>query len=134
MHFWKRKLIIYIKIKFQVSGRSFEAKLFPRATAHGERLWSNPSNDYEQAFERIAEHTDRLIKRGVYSDAIWVSYLLVFFTIIMKQGSIVIMPRSEFHPRYQSTRCEQFYPKLIIKNKVFYFMKFALRQYSQFGI
>ena len=69
----------YIEIKFQVSGRSFEAKLFPRATAHGERLWSNPSNDYEQAFERLSEHTDRLIKRGVYSDAVQVNYSLVFY-------------------------------------------------------
>ena len=30
----------------------------------------------------------------------------------MKPGSIVIVPRSEFQLRYQSTRCEQFYPKL----------------------
>ena len=44
-----------------VSGSSFEIKLFPRASAHGERTWSNPNTDYEQAQERLIEQVRIMI-------------------------------------------------------------------------
>ena len=47
-------------------------KLFPRASAHAERLWTNPSSNYEGAQKRLVDHTNRLLHRGVGTDAVQV--------------------------------------------------------------
>jgi len=57
-----------------VSGKSFEVKLFPRASAHAERLWTNPTTKSVEAQKRLVDHTHRLSQRGVGSDAVQPEY------------------------------------------------------------
>ena len=45
-------------------------QIFPRASAYGERLWSNPSSGFYEAETRILEHRRRLVDRGVRADAL----------------------------------------------------------------
>ena len=45
-------------------------QIFPRASAYGERLWSNPSTGFYEAETRILEHRRRLVDRGVRADAL----------------------------------------------------------------
>ena len=45
-------------------------QIFPRASAFGERLWSNPSTGFYEAETRILEHRRRLVDRGVRADAL----------------------------------------------------------------
>lgn len=45
-----------------------EAKLFPRASALAERLWSNPSQDWYDAEPRMLAQRARLVQRGVQAD------------------------------------------------------------------
>ena len=51
-------------------------KMFPRASAHAERLWTNPTTKSVEAQKRLVDHTHRLSQRGVGSDAVQVSNLL----------------------------------------------------------
>ena len=48
-------------------------KMFPRASAHAERLWTNPKTNYVDAQKRLVDFTHRLQQRGVGSDAVQVS-------------------------------------------------------------
>merc|ERR1711962_131684 len=57
-----------------VSGNSFEMKMFPRASAHAERLWTNPKTSYVDAQKRLVDFTHRLQQRGVGSDAVQPEY------------------------------------------------------------
>merc|ERR1712179_431946 len=57
-----------------VSGNSFEMKMFPRASAHAERLWTNPKTNYVDAQKRLVDFTYRLQQRGVGSDAVQPEY------------------------------------------------------------
>ena len=52
-------------------------KMFPRASAHAERLWTNPSTKSVEAQKRLVDHTHRLSQRGVGSDAVQVSNLYI---------------------------------------------------------
>ena len=63
----------YMYISFQVSGNSFEMKMFPRASAHAERLWTNPKTSYVDAQKRLVDFNHMLQQRGVGSDAVQVS-------------------------------------------------------------
>jgi len=54
----------------QTDSFSIESKIFPRASAYGERLWSNPSSGFYEAETRILEHRRRLVDRGVRADAL----------------------------------------------------------------
>ena len=47
-----------------------EGKLFPRAAAFAERLWSNPSDHWSKAEQRMLQHRERLRQRGVKADAL----------------------------------------------------------------
>lgn len=50
------------------------ARVWPRAAAAGERLWSNPKTKFAQAQYRFQLHRERLIDRGVHSEAITPAY------------------------------------------------------------
>ncbi len=52
----------------QVDSFGVEAKIFPRATALAERLWSNPSEKWYEAEARMLQQRYRLTHRGVTPD------------------------------------------------------------------
>ena len=47
---------------------SVEARLYPRASALAERLWSNPSEGWYAAEQRMLQQRLRLTHRGVMAD------------------------------------------------------------------
>ena len=50
---------------------SVEGRLFPRAAALAERLWSDPSEHWSAGAEqRMLQHRERLRQRGVRADAL----------------------------------------------------------------
>lgn len=53
-----------------VDGTSIDPKLWPRAAAAAERLWSNPAKDSLQATKRMLRHRERLVIRGIKADAL----------------------------------------------------------------
>ncbi|KAK7063269.1 beta-N-acetylhexosaminidase activity protein [Halocaridina rubra] len=54
----------------QVDGTSLDSRLWPRGAALAERLWSNPSNNWEPAETRFIHHRQRLVQRGIQADRI----------------------------------------------------------------
>jgi len=54
----------------QVDGAAVMHKLWPRASALGERLWTDPDTNWKQAELRMLAQRDRLLGRGVASDAL----------------------------------------------------------------
>ncbi len=68
--------ILYARIHFQISGASFESKLFPRAAALGERLWTNPTTGFYEAEPRMTQQNHRMMMRGIQADAIQVTFYL----------------------------------------------------------
>lgn len=46
-----------------------EQKIWPRAAAAAERLWSNPSTRSNLAEDRFNRVRDRLVSRGIHPDA-----------------------------------------------------------------
>ncbi|XP_050693934.1 chitooligosaccharidolytic beta-N-acetylglucosaminidase-like isoform X2 [Eriocheir sinensis] len=54
----------------QVDDSNMDTKLWPRASAMGERLWSNPSTGWRAAESRLIHHRQRLIQRGVPAERI----------------------------------------------------------------
>ena len=57
---------------------TIEGKLFPRISALGERLWSNPNenwkNDYMEVEVRMVTHRRLLVDRGIKADALQPEY------------------------------------------------------------
>lgn len=53
-----------------VDKHSVDSKVWPRAAAVAERLWSNPPPDTASAESRFYRHRERLISRGIYADAV----------------------------------------------------------------
>ena len=51
-----------------------EGKIFPRAAAFAERLWSNPSTKWYEAEPRMLHHRQRLVRRGVRADRLQPEY------------------------------------------------------------
>jgi hexosaminidase len=49
---------------------TLEPKLWPRASALAERLWTNPTQSWREAAPRLDAHRDRLMQRGVRAEAI----------------------------------------------------------------
>ena len=52
----------------QTDSFSVEAKIFPRAAAFAERLWSNPNNKWYAAEQRMLHHRERLTQRGIRAE------------------------------------------------------------------
>ncbi|CAL8069559.1 unnamed protein product [Orchesella dallaii] len=52
----------------QVDGAALESKIFPRASALAERLWSNPSSGWYAAEPRMVHNRQRFVERGLSPD------------------------------------------------------------------
>nr|QHB49806.1 beta-N-acetylglucosaminidase 2 [Lasioderma serricorne] len=53
-----------------VDGGGLDLKIWPRAAAAAERLWSNPTSNAGKAEIRFYRHRERLIARGIKADAV----------------------------------------------------------------
>ncbi|XP_045139187.1 chitooligosaccharidolytic beta-N-acetylglucosaminidase-like isoform X2 [Portunus trituberculatus] len=54
----------------QADTNTVDAKVWPRAAALAERLWSNPSTSWQKAETRFIHHRQRLVQRGVQAERI----------------------------------------------------------------
>ncbi|KDR09002.1 putative beta-hexosaminidase fdl, partial [Zootermopsis nevadensis] len=57
-----------------VDEHSLDARLWPRASAFGERMWTDPEGDdltLREAHGRLAVQRERLVARGIRADALW---------------------------------------------------------------
>jgi len=54
----------------QVEGQAVIHKLWPRASALAERLWSDPEENWKQAEVRMINHRERMASRGIFGDAL----------------------------------------------------------------
>jgi len=54
----------------QVDGAAIMHKLWPRLSALGERLWSDPETDWKQAEIRMTSHRENLLDRGITADGL----------------------------------------------------------------
>lgn len=53
-----------------VDATNLEQKVWPRTSALGERLWSNPSTGWYEADYRMQHHRLRLVQRGINAEAL----------------------------------------------------------------
>jgi len=54
----------------QVDSAAVLGKLWPRVSALGERLWSDPSAGWKEAETRMINHRQRMVERGVAADGL----------------------------------------------------------------
>jgi len=54
----------------QVDENSLEMKLWPRSAALAERMWSNPTDSWRLAEQRLMHHRQVLVDRGIQADAL----------------------------------------------------------------
>lgn len=54
----------------QADSASVDAKIWPRAAALGERLWSEPSSTWIHAEQRMLKQRERLVKRGIAAESL----------------------------------------------------------------
>ncbi|PSN48529.1 Chitooligosaccharidolytic beta-N-acetylglucosaminidase [Blattella germanica] len=57
-----------------VDNQALDAKVWPRAAAAAERLWSNPDTNSLSAEARFYRHRNRLVTRGIKADALIPAY------------------------------------------------------------
>lgn len=57
-----------------VDNQALDAKVWPRAAAAAERLWSNPDTRSQIAESRFYRHRQRLVTRGIRADALIPAY------------------------------------------------------------
>ncbi|XP_050306103.1 probable beta-hexosaminidase fdl [Anthonomus grandis grandis] len=61
----------------QVNEWNLDSRLWPRAAAFAERMWTDPSQDtttysiHEDVYTRLSVHRERLISRGLKPEAMW---------------------------------------------------------------
>lgn len=61
----------------QLEEGSLDARLWPRAAAFAERVWSDPHLDVstfiilEDVYTRLNTHRDRLVNKGLQAEALW---------------------------------------------------------------
>ena len=53
-----------------VDDSSVESRVWPRAAAAAERLWSNLKTNADQAERRFYRHRERLVSRGINAEAL----------------------------------------------------------------
>lgn len=53
-----------------IDEEGLDARIWPRAAAAAERLWSNPETQHRAAHPRMQRHRDRLVKRGIGAQAL----------------------------------------------------------------
>lgn len=53
-----------------VDEKSVEPRVWPRAAAAAERLWSDPDTDTAAVETRFYRHRERLVTRGISADAV----------------------------------------------------------------
>nr|CAD7193750.1 unnamed protein product [Timema douglasi] len=53
-----------------VDGRSLDARVWPRAAALAERLWSDPYSGSSEAELRFYQHRERLVRQGIGAEAV----------------------------------------------------------------
>ncbi|XP_008200272.1 beta-N-acetylglucosaminidase NAG2 isoform X2 [Tribolium castaneum] len=53
-----------------VDDSSVESRVWPRAAAAAERLWTNPSDYVKQTERRFYRHRERLVARGIHAEAL----------------------------------------------------------------
>lgn len=54
----------------QVDSAAVVHKLWPRVSALGERLWSDPAAGWKEAETRMVHHRRRLVARDIQADAL----------------------------------------------------------------
>lgn len=54
----------------QVDDQAGDSKIWPRAAALAERLWTDPDHNWEQASTRMIHHRERMVDRGIPADAL----------------------------------------------------------------
>jgi len=60
----------------QVDGANLHSKVWPRAAALAERLWSNPPHGWELAEHRMIYHRQRLVQRGIPAERLQPEFCL----------------------------------------------------------
>jgi len=61
----------------QVDEANLHSKVWPRAAALAERLWSSPSHGWELAEHRMIYHRDRLMQRGIPAERLQPQFCLM---------------------------------------------------------
>ncbi|XP_068248903.1 chitooligosaccharidolytic beta-N-acetylglucosaminidase-like [Palaemon carinicauda] len=54
----------------QTDNEALDSRLWPRGAALAERLWSNPTHNWEPAETRMVHHRQRLVQRGIKADRV----------------------------------------------------------------